>query len=133
MPTARFESVRFRSRFPINVFSVLICFITRAARSVAPEDWSTTWLPMGITAIIALSLLVLVSLRPIRAKSYELFFWLHAALVLRVLSRLLFRTSCADHLCLANVYCRILLVGAYYHTRQFKFVLLLSDSMVDVY
>jgi hypothetical protein len=84
MPAVHFERVR--SRCPINIFSVLIHFITRTVRSVAPEFWSTTWLPMGITAVIALSLLVLVSLRPIRAKSYELFFWLHAALVLRVLS-----------------------------------------------
>jgi ferric-chelate reductase len=49
---------------------------------IYPGFWDTIWLHMGVTAITALSLLILVSLRPVRAKSYQLFFWIHFALVL---------------------------------------------------
>ncbi|KIY64057.1 hypothetical protein CYLTODRAFT_402376 [Cylindrobasidium torrendii FP15055 ss-10] len=51
----------------------------------------------GFMGLIALTLLVLLSIRPIRQHSYEFFFYAHFALVL------------------------IFLVGAYYHARRFEF------------
>ncbi|KAH7925260.1 hypothetical protein BV22DRAFT_1011594 [Leucogyrophana mollusca] len=50
------------------------------------------WLRLGITALICLTLLCIISLRPIRQGAYEFFFYTHFTLVL------------------------IILIGAYYHT-----------------
>jgi len=60
----------------------IFAFLYITPHRIDPEEWHLFWLPKGILAISALSLLVLVSLRPIRAKSYELFFWIHFLLVL---------------------------------------------------
>ncbi|TFK53328.1 iron reductase [Heliocybe sulcata] len=68
-----------------------------ATDSVTPEDWPTAWLRVGLMAVIAFCVLVLVSLRPIRAKAYEFFFYTHMALAL------------------------IILLGAYYHAKNFEF------------
>ena len=43
---------------------------------------SQSWLICGIIAIVALIILCAVSLRPIRAQAYELFFYVHFAMVL---------------------------------------------------
>ncbi|KAH7912908.1 ferric reductase NAD binding domain-containing protein [Hygrophoropsis aurantiaca] len=43
------------------------------------------WLRCGIVAIVAITLLCFVSLRPIRANAYELFFYVHFAMVLTFL------------------------------------------------
>ena len=40
------------------------------------------WLRCGMTAIGALTILIVVSLRPIRAQAYELFFYIHFVMVL---------------------------------------------------
>ncbi|KAH7909461.1 ferric reductase NAD binding domain-containing protein [Hygrophoropsis aurantiaca] len=52
------------------------------------------WLRIGITALAALTLLCLVSLRPARQGAYEIFFYMHFILVL------------------------IILIGAYFHTME---------------
>ncbi|KAH7908727.1 ferric reductase NAD binding domain-containing protein [Hygrophoropsis aurantiaca] len=54
---------------------------------------SAAWLRIGITALVALTLLVVISVRPIRQEAYEFFFYIHFALVL------------------------IFLLGAYFHTK----------------
>ncbi|KAG9309648.1 putative ferric reductase [Chiua virens] len=51
-----------------------------------------TWLRLGLTAVSALAILLVVSMRPIRTRVYEVFFYSHFILVL------------------------IFLIGAYYHT-----------------
>ncbi|KZT23202.1 iron reductase [Neolentinus lepideus HHB14362 ss-1] len=68
-----------------------------AKHTLTGEDWSATWLHVGLMALIAFCVLVLVSLRPIRAKAYEFFFYTHFALAL------------------------IILLGAYFHARTFNF------------
>jgi hypothetical protein len=40
------------------------------------------WLRLGITAMVAFSILVIVSLRPIRTEAYEVFFYTHFFAVL---------------------------------------------------
>ncbi|KAF7980574.1 hypothetical protein HWV62_37747 [Athelia sp. TMB] len=45
-------------------------------------DWASIWLRTGFLAVISLTALMLVSLRPVRAKAYELFFWVHFVTVL---------------------------------------------------
>lgn len=55
------------------------------------------WVRMALVAISAFSLLILVSLRPVRAGAYEFFFYAHFLMVL------------------------IFLIGGYYHTKNFEF------------
>ncbi|KAI0354098.1 hypothetical protein OH77DRAFT_1522024 [Trametes cingulata] len=57
-----------------------------------PAAYDEPFVRMGLTAMVAFSVLVLVSLRPVRAQAYELFYFTHFATVL------------------------IMLVGAYVHT-----------------
>ncbi|KAF8838286.1 hypothetical protein BDN67DRAFT_907648 [Paxillus ammoniavirescens] len=45
------------------------------------EELTETWLLCGIVALVALSILCIISLRPIRAGAYEFFFYAHFALV----------------------------------------------------
>lgn len=54
------------------------------------------WLIWGLISVIALTVLCIVSLRPIRAQAYELFFYVHFAM--------------------ASTF----LVGAYFHTQEFS-------------
>ncbi|KIJ60858.1 hypothetical protein HYDPIDRAFT_97841 [Hydnomerulius pinastri MD-312] len=51
------------------------------------------WLRCGITAIVALTILCVVSLRPIRAGAYEFFFYAHFAMVLTFLICSYFHTQ----------------------------------------
>ncbi|KAK0443404.1 ferric reductase NAD binding domain-containing protein [Desarmillaria tabescens] len=55
------------------------------------------WVRMALVAISAFSLLILVSLRPVRAGAYEFFFYAHFLMVL------------------------IFLIGGYYHSKNFEF------------
>jgi hypothetical protein len=71
---------RVRSLFLVYLLSVILPLHT--ACSIGPGVWYTTWLHMGLLAIIAFSLVILVSLRPVREKSYQLFFWTHFVSVL---------------------------------------------------
>ncbi|KAG2055254.1 hypothetical protein BDR06DRAFT_934312 [Suillus hirtellus] len=57
------------------------------------ETLSEPWLRAGITAMVAFSILIIVSLRPVRSDIYEVFFYVHFLGVL------------------------IFLVGGYYHTK----------------
>ncbi|KAG2057927.1 hypothetical protein BDR06DRAFT_987850 [Suillus hirtellus] len=57
------------------------------------ERLSDSWLRAGITAMVAFSILIIVSLRPVRSNMYEVFFYVHFLGVL------------------------IFLVGGYYHTK----------------
>ncbi|KAI0743893.1 iron reductase [Daedaleopsis nitida] len=59
-----------------------------------PVFYETWFIRVGLTALVAFTLLVIVAFRPIRARFYEFFFFTHFALVL------------------------ILLVGAYAHANQ---------------
>ncbi|KAG1870842.1 ferric reductase NAD binding domain-containing protein, partial [Suillus subluteus] len=61
--------------------------------SYVPPTLSEDWLRAGITAMVAFSILILVSLRPVRNEVYEVFFYVHFLGVL------------------------IFLVGGYYHTQ----------------
>ncbi|KAG2151488.1 ferric reductase NAD binding domain-containing protein [Suillus clintonianus] len=51
------------------------------------------WLICGIIAIVALTILCIVSLRPIRAQAYELFFYVHFSMVLTFLVGAYFHTQ----------------------------------------
>lgn len=55
------------------------------------------WLIWGLISMIAFTILCIVSLRPIRAQAYELFFYVHFAMAL------------------------IFLIGAYFHAQNFAF------------
>ncbi|KIK92932.1 hypothetical protein PAXRUDRAFT_146211, partial [Paxillus rubicundulus Ve08.2h10] len=52
-----------------------------------------TWLRLGVTALVALGILCVVSLRVIRTEAYELFFYTHFLAVLIVLSGAYFHTK----------------------------------------
>jgi ferric-chelate reductase len=54
------------------------------------------WLRWGFVAVIALTILVALSVRPVRNKKYELFFYAHFVLVL------------------------VFLIGGYFHTAEFQ-------------
>ncbi|KIK90705.1 hypothetical protein PAXRUDRAFT_151340 [Paxillus rubicundulus Ve08.2h10] len=45
------------------------------------KEFTETWLLCGIVALVALSILCIISLRPVRAGAYEFFFYAHFALV----------------------------------------------------
>ncbi|KAF9219039.1 hypothetical protein BS17DRAFT_469519 [Gyrodon lividus] len=59
------------------------------------QDLKESWLQCGMTALVALTILCVVSVRPIRAAAYEFFFYAHFVLVL------------------------VFLVCAYFHGREF--------------
>ncbi|KAG1870839.1 ferric reductase NAD binding domain-containing protein [Suillus subluteus] len=69
------------------------CFMLCGGRSamLSLETLDDGWLRLGITAMVAFSILILVSLRPVRDEVYEVFFYIHFLGVL------------------------IFLVGGYYH------------------
>jgi predicted ferric reductase len=71
----------------VHAAGEVVCF--PAFRETLNEDW----LRVGITAMVAFSILIIVSLRPIRSDVYEVFFYVHFLGVL------------------------IFLVGGYYHTK----------------
>ncbi|EGN94612.1 hypothetical protein SERLA73DRAFT_188592 [Serpula lacrymans var. lacrymans S7.3] len=56
-------------------------------------DLAQSWLRCGLVAIIALTLLCFVSLRPVRANAYEFFFYTHFAMVLIFLVTAYFHTN----------------------------------------
>ena len=51
---------------------------------MTPESLQTEFTRVGIIAISSFSFLLVISLRPIRKAAYELFFFLHLAMVLCV-------------------------------------------------
>ncbi|KAG1779947.1 ferric reductase NAD binding domain-containing protein [Suillus placidus] len=71
----------------VHAAGEVVCF--PSFRETLNEDW----LRVGITAMVAFSILIIVSLRPIRNDVYEVFFYVHFLSVL------------------------IFLVGGYYHTK----------------
>jgi len=62
--------------------------------SVEPGIFGFAWVRLGLTALSALAILFIVSLRFIRSRVYEVFFYVHFIMVL------------------------IFLIGAYYHTKE---------------
>jgi len=72
----------------VRILSFSCCYFFRLLRHsawscrIAPEDWNSTWLPAGLLVTFSLSILVLVSLRPVRAKAYDVFFWTHFTIVM---------------------------------------------------
>ncbi|KAL0581255.1 hypothetical protein V5O48_000738 [Marasmius crinis-equi] len=93
-----FEKLNYLHRMVSRVVFVLLCTHagSRIQAGLGPF-LEEQWLHMGMMAGSAFLLLCIVTMRPIRTKSYELFFYTHITLVV------------------------ILLVGAYYHTREFGF------------
>ncbi|KAH7903964.1 hypothetical protein BJ138DRAFT_1073787 [Hygrophoropsis aurantiaca] len=53
--------------------------------SIFKESIRLAWLRVGITAVVALTLLSIVSLRPVRQGAYEFFFYMHFSLVIIIL------------------------------------------------
>ncbi|ESK92511.1 putative iron reductase [Moniliophthora roreri MCA 2997] len=93
-----YEKLNYLHRMTARVVFVLLCLHAGSRiRLGVDEDLGEHWFQMGVTAGCAFLLLCLVSVRPLRARSYELFFYSHMVLVL------------------------LILVGAYSHTAQFHF------------
>ncbi|KAK1227107.1 hypothetical protein PQX77_009940 [Marasmius sp. AFHP31] len=93
-----FEKLNSLHRMVARVVFVLLCVHAGSRIEMGLSEFiEEDWLHMGMTAGSAFVILCIVSLRPIRTKSYELFYYTHLVLVL------------------------ILLVGAYYHTHEFGF------------
>ncbi|KAG2095871.1 ferric reductase NAD binding domain-containing protein [Suillus discolor] len=78
---------------PSYVPSIYACAFLMEFTESFQETLSEPWLRAGITAMVAFSILILVSLRPVRNDIYEVFFYVHFLGVL------------------------IFLVGGYYHTK----------------
>ncbi|KZP33754.1 hypothetical protein FIBSPDRAFT_810265 [Athelia psychrophila] len=94
-----YDKLNYAHRMTSRVLFVLIWAHVggELVRTIDAEDLASVWLRCGLMGAIALTALVLVSLRPVRAKAYELFFWVHFVTVL------------------------LFLVGAYFHAREFDF------------
>ncbi|KAL0959061.1 hypothetical protein HGRIS_014361 [Hohenbuehelia grisea] len=94
-----FDKLNFLHRMIARVVFVLIWVhgAGRLAKGLRPGQWEQTWCWLGVFAAVAFTVLCIISLRPIRAKSYEFFFYTHCALVL------------------------MLMVGGYYHATYRKF------------
>ncbi|KAK1230613.1 ferric-chelate reductase [Marasmius sp. AFHP31] len=102
-----FEKLNYLHRMVARVIFVLLCVHAGSRTEIGfAKFMDRPWMHLGITSGFAFLLLCVVSLRPIRANSYELFFYTHFVLVL------------------------LLLVGAYYHTRAFKFHVFVWPSFV---
>ncbi|KAJ8514611.1 hypothetical protein ONZ45_g7874 [Pleurotus djamor] len=71
--------------------------IGRIVKGIPQHEWETVWLRNGVMSIVGLTIICIVSLRPVRARQYELFFYVHFVLVLAFL------------------------IGSYYHSRYRHF------------
>ncbi|KAI8973097.1 iron reductase [Trametes punicea] len=60
---------------------------------LVPSMYVNWFFPLGVTAMSAFSILVIVSLRPIRARAYELFYYVHVVAVLTILLAAYFHTN----------------------------------------
>ncbi|THV04068.1 hypothetical protein K435DRAFT_220812 [Dendrothele bispora CBS 962.96] len=91
-----YEKLNVVHRMLARTLFVLLC-VHAAGRiySGLEEDIHETWLHTGWMAALAFCVLFIISLRPVRGKAYEFFFYTHMALAL------------------------IILGGAYYHTSTF--------------
>ncbi|KAJ3737340.1 ferric reductase NAD binding domain-containing protein [Lentinula guzmanii] len=93
-----YENLNFLHRMAARVVFVLVW--AHAGAKIAPgleaTDLKEAWLRCGILAAASLTSLCIISLRPVRARAYEFFFYTHLVLVLLVL------------------------VGAYRHTENFS-------------
>ncbi|KAJ3974707.1 ferric reductase NAD binding domain-containing protein [Lentinula raphanica] len=94
-----YERLNFLHRMAARVVFVLVW--THAGAKISPglqaDELKESWLPCGILAASSLTSLCLISLRPVRARAYEFFFYTHLILVL------------------------LFLVGAYRHTERFSY------------
>ncbi|KAK0451298.1 FAD-binding domain-containing protein [Desarmillaria tabescens] len=79
----------------IHRMTARVCFIMLWIHG--GYKYELLWVRMALVAISAFSLLILVSLRPVRAGAYEFFFYAHFLMVL------------------------IFLIGGYYHSKNFEF------------
>lgn len=61
---------------PLSLFRAYIVCIS------FKRDLGDAWLRVGLVAAVGFTILCLVSLRPVRAKRYEFFFYTHFLLVL---------------------------------------------------
>ncbi|KDQ51857.1 hypothetical protein JAAARDRAFT_198731 [Jaapia argillacea MUCL 33604] len=93
------DQLNYLHRMSSRVVFVLL-WIHAGARfdlGISGEEWLTLWMRGGMFALVGLSVLCIVSIRPIRAAQYESFFYTHFALVL------------------------LFLIGGYYHTKKFNY------------
>ncbi|KAL0948175.1 hypothetical protein HGRIS_010786 [Hohenbuehelia grisea] len=82
-----YDKLNYLHRMTSRVVFVLIWVhgAGRIKKGIHGEEWSETWLWTGVLGGVAFAVLCLVSIRPVRAQAYELFFYMHFALVLMFL------------------------------------------------
>ncbi|KAG2072141.1 hypothetical protein BDR04DRAFT_1014106 [Suillus decipiens] len=88
-----YDKLNYVHRMMARVVFILLCV---HAGSEVVRNSPYPWLVWGLIATIAFAILCIVSLRPVRAQAYELFFYIHFAMVF------------------------IFLIGAYVHTQNFS-------------
>ncbi|EMD32363.1 hypothetical protein CERSUDRAFT_118730 [Gelatoporia subvermispora B] len=92
-----YDKLNYIHRMTARVTFVLLWVHAGAKLSTATSaEFGEWWARAGLAGMIAFSVLILVSLRPIRARAYELFFFTHFMMVL------------------------IFLIGGWYHANQFQ-------------
>ncbi|KIK57839.1 hypothetical protein GYMLUDRAFT_46056 [Collybiopsis luxurians FD-317 M1] len=103
-----YEKLNNLHRMVARVVFVLVW--THAGSKIYPgllqEDLDQTWLRCGLLAASSFSSLCIISIRPVRARAYEFFFYAHVILVL------------------------LILVGAYVHTREFDYETYIWPSFI---
>ncbi|KAF7419213.1 hypothetical protein PC9H_001799 [Pleurotus ostreatus] len=95
----RIKQLNYMHRMTSRVTFVLIWVhgIGRIVKGIPAHEWHDSWLWPGILAAVGLTIVCMLSIRPVRAQAYELFFYVHFFLVLAFL------------------------IGAYYHARYRHF------------
>ncbi|KAJ7584441.1 ferric reductase NAD binding domain-containing protein [Mycena floridula] len=92
------DKLNYLHRMSGRMLLVLIFIhIGARAKQGLGEDLYEAWLHAGIAAVVALTILCIVSLRPIRTRQYEMFFYIHLFMVV------------------------IMMITIYYHLREFRF------------
>ncbi|KAJ4488390.1 ferric reductase NAD binding domain-containing protein [Lentinula aciculospora] len=98
-----YEKLNYLHRMAARVVFVLV-WVHAGAK--VTEDLDKTWLRCGILAVSSLTSLCIISVKPVRARAYEFFFYTHLVLVL------------------------LFLVGAYRHTEEFSYQTYIWPSFV---
>ncbi|OSC98884.1 iron reductase [Trametes coccinea BRFM310] len=89
-----YDRLKFIHRMIARTIFILL-WVHGSARiaNLDPSQYVNWFVPLGITAMSAFSLLLIVSLRPIRARAYELFYYIHVLTVLVILLAAYFHTD----------------------------------------
>ncbi|KAI0777451.1 iron reductase [Trametes elegans] len=90
-----YDKLKFVHRMIARVVFVLLWVHggARIAHFPSDDSYSDYWVRLGLTAMGAFSLLILVSTRSLRARAYELFYIAHCTLVLIILLRAYFHAN----------------------------------------